>query len=158
MLIQVLSSTVTIDLASLGWGLLALAGVAVLIILAIVLTKLVGTVSRLNHMLDEITPEIKTTVSKLPETIQNVNSISGNVVDLTDDIVSELPAILNSVSTVSSTSAELVESGARVIDEVTSIIVAVLKFIKRPLASASVVRDLMHTASKLKKKGKRKMK
>lgn len=158
MLIQVLSSSVTIDLASLGWGLLALAGVVVLIFLAIVLSKLVGTVSRLNHMLDEVTPEIKTAVSKLPETIQNVNSISGNVVDLTDDIVSEFPTILGSISSVSATSADLVESAASVVEEVTGVVAAILKFIKRPLASASVVRDVMHRASKLNKKRRRKSK
>ncbi len=154
--ILVLSNSITIELDSLWRGLLTLAGVVVLIIVAIVMVKLIGTISRLNKMLDEVTPDLKDTVSRLPQTMQNVNDISGNVVDLTDDIVSELPAVISSVAGMSETASDIVSSAGNIFNEIAAVLTAILKFVKRPLATASVVRDVMHGASKAAKKRKRK--
>ena len=154
--ILVLSNSITIELDSLWRGLLTLAGVVVLIIVAIVMVKLIGTISRLNKMLDEVTPDLKDTVSRLPQTMQNVNDISGNVLDLTDDIVSELPAVISSVAGMSETASDIVSSAGNIFNEIAAVLTAILKFVKRPLATASVVRDVMHGASKAAKKRKRK--
>lgn len=158
MLIQQLNSTITIDLEGLGRALLALAGIAVLVVLAIVLSKLVGTITRINRVIETVTPDIKSSVASLPETMKHVNEITSNVVDVTDDLAVEFPKIMSSVSSVSETSAELFQSAASVVDEVTGVVAAVLRFVKRPLASASVVRDVMHGASKFKKARKRRAK
>ncbi len=154
--ILVLSNSITIELDSLWRGLLTLVGVVVLIIAAVVMAKLIGTISRLNRMLDEVTPDLKDTVSRLPQTVQNVNDISGNIVDLTDDIVSELPGVLSGVKSMTETASDLVGSAGNIFTEIAAVITAVLKFVKRPLATASVVRDVMHGASKVKKNRKRK--
>lgn len=154
--ILVLSNSITLELDSLWRGLLTLAGVAVLVILAIVLTKLIGTISRLNRMLDEVTPDIKDTVGRLPESIQNVNDITGNVVDLTDDIVSEFPAVIAGVASISETASDIVGSAGSIFTELTAVLTAVIRFVKRPLATASVVRDVMHGVSKAGKKRRRK--
>lgn len=154
--VQILSNTITIELDALGRGILTLAGAAVLILLAIVFAKLVGTVNRVNKMLDEVTPDLKDAVGRLPQTIQHVNDITGNVVDLTDDIVTEFPVLMSSVSQISETAADLTVSAGSIFNELASVLTALLRFVKRPVASASVVRDVMHTASKLGKKRKAK--
>lgn len=154
--ILILTNTVTVELDSVWRGLLTLAGVAALVVLTIVFSKLVGTVSRLNRMLDEVTPDIKETVSKLPETMQNVNDVSGNIVDLTDDVVAEFPQVISSVSQMTETASGLFDSAASVVTEITLILTSILRFLKKPLATASVVRDVMHGAGKFKRRRKKK--
>ncbi len=91
-------TTVTIDLMSLLYIVLALIGAAVLVTLLILLIKLIKTLNSVNALLEDIKPDIKETTEKIPGLVDDVAIITGNVVDVTDAVAVTVPAIMKKIT------------------------------------------------------------
>ncbi len=75
-----------IRVSELWHGLLAIAGVAVLVALTLVLVKVFQILNRLGGLIDAVCDPLADTVKRLPHTMDQANAIIGNVVDITDDV------------------------------------------------------------------------
>ncbi len=103
--IFVLESVVRVS--ELWTGLLSLAGVAVLVLLAILITKLIKIFATIAKVLEDAAPSITSTVDKLPQTMDNVNLIVGNIVDITDDVTEAVSPLMASTAEVGSSAEKL---------------------------------------------------
>ena len=101
--ILILESVVRVS--ELWTGLLSLAGVAVLVLLAILIAKLIKILATVGKIVEDIAPSVTTTVNKLPQTMDNINLIVGNFVDVTDDVTEAITPLMASTTEVG-TSAE----------------------------------------------------
>ena len=90
--------SVTVDLMTLLYVVLALMGVAVLITLFILLIKANKAVDSVNSLLDDIKPDIKETTDKLPELMEHATIITGNIVDVTDAVAVTVQAIMEKIT------------------------------------------------------------
>lgn len=61
-----LNSTISINVQDLLLGLLVIAGIAVLVILFVILIRVLGTLGKVNRMLDDVTVPLKGTTAELP--------------------------------------------------------------------------------------------
>jgi len=91
-------TSITIDLMTLLYVVLALLGAAVLVALLILLIKLIKTLSSVHILLDDIKTDIKDTTGKIPDLVDDVAIITGNVVDVTDSIAVTVPAIMKRIT------------------------------------------------------------
>lgn len=136
----ILSNTaITIDLDQVWRGLLTLSGVAVIVAFALLILKIMGTIKRINHLVDTLTPSIKLTVDQLPQTVGHLNAISGNIEDLSTEISTKVPALLNDVEDISGIAVDMVDNFADVLNEVTEMFSSLLAFIQKPLAKSAQV-------------------
>ncbi|HHW92966.1 MAG TPA: hypothetical protein GX734_00485 [Clostridiaceae bacterium] len=91
-------SSISIDLMTLLYVLLALTGIAVLVTLMILLIKAIKTVTAVNVLLGDLKPDIKETTGKLPELMEHATIITGNIVDVTDSVAVAVPAIMKKIT------------------------------------------------------------
>lgn len=91
-------NSITIDLMTLLYVVLALMGLAVLVTLLILLIKAIKTLESVNSLLNDVKPDIKETTEKLPELMEHVTTISGNIVDVTDSVAVTVPAIMEKIT------------------------------------------------------------
>ena len=63
------AASVTVDVNVLFNVLLAICGAFALIALGIFFIKALGTVNRINKLIDDVSPDVIKTVEKLPETV-----------------------------------------------------------------------------------------
>jgi uncharacterized protein YoxC len=91
-------NSITIDLMTLLYVVLALAGVAVLVTLLILLIKAIKTLDSVNGLLNDVKDDIKETTDKLPDLMENATIITGNIVDVTDSVAITVPAIMEKIT------------------------------------------------------------
>lgn len=104
--IFVLESVVRVS--ELWTGLLSLAGVAVLVLLAILIAKLIKILAAVGKIVEDIAPTVTTTVNKLPQTMDNINLIVGNFVDVTDDVTEAITPLMASTTEVGTSAEKLI--------------------------------------------------
>ncbi len=105
-------SEVTVNLSDLVMVLLGLAGVVVLIVLAIVLINLSGTIKKLKTMLDEIALPVSQTVNQIPEVVKKVDKSLTDVNAITESAAVTVPEILDDVTGVATALGTTVETVA----------------------------------------------
>lgn len=88
---------VTIDVQQLLLGLLIIVGVVLAVVLIIVLIKAIGTLTKVNRLIDDLSSPLKETTAELPAVAVNIRDILGNLVDLTDDVTVASPELLDAV-------------------------------------------------------------
>lgn len=140
------STAVTVDLNQVWKGLLSLAAVAVIVALALLILKIMGTVKRINHLVDLLTPTIKQTVDQLPQTVGHLNAISGNLEDLSSEVSNRIPALLSDVEDVSGIAVDLVDGVAAVVIDITTLFTSFLSFVQKPLQKGSQFTQLIKGA------------
>lgn len=140
------STAVTVDLNQVWKGLLSLAAVAVIVALALLILKIMGTVKRINHLVDLLTPTIKQTVDQLPQTVGHLNAISGNLEDLSSEVSNRIPALLSDVEDVSGIAVDLVDGVAAVVIDITTLFTSFLSFVQKPLQKGSQFTKLIKGA------------
>ncbi|MGI6122548.1 MAG: hypothetical protein ACOYH0_09745 [Saccharofermentanales bacterium] len=91
-------NSITIDLMTLLYVVLALVGVAVLVTLLILLIKAIKTLDSVNGLLNDVKDDIKETTDKLPDLMENATIITGNIVDVTDSVAITVPAIMEKIT------------------------------------------------------------
>ena len=101
---------ITIDLMQLLLALLILVGVALGVFLIILLARLIGTLKRVSHLIDEIHEPVAAAVELLPGVLSNVDAITKDVTVLTESINQTVPAMLKDAQTMTGTAREGVEA------------------------------------------------
>lgn len=139
----------TIELESLVVVLLALCGAVALVALAIVLFRLMGTLSKVNRVLDDLSPGLKNTVDQLPETVQQVNAAVGNVVDVTDAIADTVPELLGDVAKITATGSDTVVSVAGLVQSLADFLSNLVDQIRKPVEVVTHVAKTVRTVSGL---------
>lgn len=91
-------------------GLLALAGVVLVVFLIVFIAHLIGTLKRVALLLDDVSDPVVETVNQLPEVMKKVDRISGDVSILTESARETVPAILEDARTVTGTARAGVEA------------------------------------------------
>ncbi|NJP40690.1 hypothetical protein HCH52_06455 [Oscillospiraceae bacterium HV4-5-C5C] len=142
------ATAVQIDLSALWTALLSLAGVTLMVFVIILIARLIGTLKRVNTLIEDLQPDLKKTVEKLPQTMDSVNTISGNLVDLTDDITETVPGILNDVG-------DMTDSVKETVEDVTGLVSGVARTFRRPSAAADAVGNAFRAGYRLYRRHKR---
>ncbi len=142
------------NLRDLWTALLSLAGIALMITVIVFVARLIGTLTRVNRLVEEITPSVKETVDKLPATMENVSIISGNVVDLTDDLTTQIPEIVDDVTDITDTAKTVVAGLGGTVNEASDLLTGVIQFFHRGgrnQSTAAVVGDVLRQARRVTK-------
>jgi len=109
---------ITIDLMDLMLGLLALAGIVLIIYLIVTFARLQQTLKEANRMISDLRGPVNDTVRKLPALMDQVSEIGANVEQLTVSINEDVPGMLEDVHQVTSTARESVDAVGGVVTEV----------------------------------------
>ncbi|NLJ95475.1 MAG: hypothetical protein GX326_08310 [Clostridiaceae bacterium] len=107
-----LVSEVTVSLTDLMSVLLGMAGVVVLVALAIFLINLNSTVKKIKSMLDELTLPISQSINQIPEIIKKTDKSLTDVNTITESAAETVPEVLNEVSDVTSSLGTTVQTVA----------------------------------------------
>lgn len=142
-------TAVTVDLDQVWRGLLTLAGVAVILSIALLILKIMGTVKRINRLIEEVSPPVKAVVNQLPQTITHLNNISGNLEDISDEVAEVVPVLLTDVRDTSETAVGLVSSVSDVLTETTGLLTSLLQFLQKPLGTVSRVSNVVSNISRV---------
>lgn len=102
--------TVTVDLLSVLYAVLALAGTVLIIYLIIAIARLATTLSKVNQLLDTVRDPVSATAKQLPDLVGKIDKISGHVATVTDAAQATIPPVLNDVKTVTNNVRESVTS------------------------------------------------
>ncbi len=140
------ATSVTVDLDQLWRGLLTLAGVVAILSLAFLILKIMGTIKRINNLIDIAEDPLKEALDQLPTTITHLNNISGNLEDLSTEVTKTVPALLADVQEVSKISVELVDSSASLLTEVTDMLSKLLTAVQKPFSRAGQATKIFKSA------------
>ncbi|MDI9497963.1 MAG: hypothetical protein QM270_05685 [Bacillota bacterium] len=155
-----LYSATTVALQDVWTTLLSLAGVALMIAAIILIVKLIGTLTRVNQLVDDIAPSVRSSLEKMPATMENVKIISGNMVDLTDDLATQVPDIMGDAKEMTGSLKGAVSSVSETVTDASDLVSGVVGFFHRPRSTVEAVGDVLNTArraTKFVRRGARKM-
>ncbi len=152
---MVLLLEASVDLSILWTALLSIAGVVVLVALAVFIFKLVGLIGSLTRVINGLEPRIYKVVDELPPIVQNVSTISSNVVDMTDDVATELPKVLSNVTTLSTAATEVTDSVTGLVGEVGDGLTDLVSHLRHPFKTGGTVIKVLKGARQVQKTLKR---
>ncbi len=141
-------TAITVDVDQLWRGLLTLAGVVLIVSIALLVLKIAGMVKRINRLIDEVSIPLKEVVNMLPQTVTHVNNITGNLEDLSNEVGTTIPVLLSDVRDVSETSVAMVGTVADLFTETTELLTSLLHFLRKPLATVGQVSKILGQVSK----------
>lgn len=143
-----ITAEVMINLSSVWTALLSLAGVVLMVALTVLVVKIIGTMRRVNQLVDDINFPLKEAVDQLPQTMESVNLVAGNLVDMTDDLTEELPAILSDASGVTGSFSTAVSALSDNVTEISDGIHGVVNFFRGPGTTAKAVYKVVKQAGR----------
>lgn len=150
-----LTAEVMVNLNTVWTALLSLAGVALMVTLIVLIVKLIGTMRRVNQLVDDINLPLKEAVDKLPQTMEHVNLVAGNLVDMTDDLTEELPAILSDASGMTGSFSTAVSALSDNVTEISDGVHGIVSFIRGPSTTAKAVYRVVKQAGRKTRRRKR---
>ena len=98
-----LATEITLDLMDLLLGILIIVGIVFVVYLIILLAKLVGTMKKVNKLVDSLDEPVTKTVAQLPDMMKKLDAVTQDVAVLTSFAKESVPHVLDDVQVMTGT-------------------------------------------------------
>ncbi len=98
-----LATEITLDLMDLLLGILVIVGIVFVVFLIILLAKLVGTMKKVNKLVDSLDEPVTKTMAQLPDMMKNLDAVTKDVAVLTNSAKESVPHVLDDVQIMTGT-------------------------------------------------------